>query len=149
MHHDNACLLYPLGLSYKWDSSVSEDGGRLRVTCTLSHVAGHSVTATFEAPVDKGTGTSAAQDYAKVLTFAERKSLVQVLGIFTADDDTDAAPSEPITGEQVANLNRLLDETRSDRKRFLALVGVANLVDLPSAQYATAVRLLESKRPAQ
>ena len=68
-------VLHPLGLSYTWDSRVSDNGALIRVTCTLTHTAGHSVQASFEAPVEEGAGTSAAQDYAKILTFGERKSL--------------------------------------------------------------------------
>ena len=37
-------ILHPLGLSYSWNSHVSDDGTRIRVTCTVTHTAGHSVT---------------------------------------------------------------------------------------------------------
>ena len=142
-------LLHPLGLSYKWDSSVSDDGGRLKVTCTLSHVAGHSLTAAFEAPIDKGTGTSGAQDYAKVQTYGQRQSLVQVLGIFTADEDTDAAPGVTITADQAATLDQLIEESRTNVARFLKTYGVEKLADLPAPNYAGAVASLNAKIAAQ
>ena len=90
---------------------MSDNGALIRVTCTVTHTAGHSVQASFEAPVEEGAGTSAAQDYAKILTFGERKSLIQALGIFTADEDTDAAPAGVITQEQYADLEDLVEKS--------------------------------------
>ena len=139
-------ILHPLGLSYTWDSRVSDDGTRIGVTCTVTHTAGHSVRASFEAPVDKGAGTSAAQDYAKILTFGERKSLVQVLGIFTADEDTDAALAGPITNEQYATLEDLLGASDVDRVKFLEYLKVDKLSELPVSRYDRTVRDLKARQ---
>ena len=138
-------VLHPLGLSYTWDSRVSDNGALIRVTCTLTHTAGHSVQASFEAPVEEGAGTSAAQDYAKILTFGERKSLVQALGIFTADEDTDAAPEGKITSAQYIELEDLIETTGADRERFLQYLKVAKLVDLAASRYDQAIRDLKAR----
>ena len=138
-------LLHPLGLSYTWDSRVSDDGARICVTCTVTHTAGHRVSARFEAPVEDGAGTSAAQDYAKILTFGERKSLVQALGIVTADTDTDAALTGPITDEQFANLEDLIASPGVDRQKFLAYLRIDQLSDLPATRYDSAVRDLKAR----
>ncbi len=140
-------LLHPLGLSYKWDSAVSDDGGRLKVTCTLSHVAGHSVTAAFESPIDKGHGTSAAQDYAKVQTYGQRQSLIQVCGIFSADEDLDAAkaPVKRISDNQLAELEDLLTETKMNRAKLLELGGAASLGELRLSQFPMMKELLVAR----
>jgi len=140
-------LLYPLGLSYKWDSEVSPDGSRIKVTCTVTHVAGHKVTASFEAPVDKGTGTSAAQDYQKLRTYGERNSLIQALGIFSADPDTDAAPGNAVSDKQLADLEDMMRAVGQDRLRFLKLLKVEKLGDLPAANFEIAMNLLRAKLP--
>ena len=138
-------VLHPLGLSYTWDSRVSDDGARIRVTCTVTHTAGHRVSSRFEAPVEDGAGTSAAQDYAKILTFGERKSLVQALGIFTADEDTDAAPAGRITNEQFASLEDLIVSAGVDRAKFAQYLKIDKLSDLPATRYDQAVRDLKAR----
>ena len=95
--------------------------------------------------MEEGAGTSAAQDYAKILTFGERKSLVQALGIFTADDDTDAAPEGEITDAQYATLEDLLGASDVDRVKFLAYLKVDKLSDLPASRYDQAVRDLKAR----
>ena len=138
-------ILHPLGLSYRWDSRVIDDGARIIVTCFVTHTAGDTVTASYDAPVEEGAGTSAAQDYAKLLTFGQRKSLVQVLGIFTADEDTDAALAGKITDEQYATLEDLVESPGVDRARFLQFLQLDKLSDLPAAHYDRAVRDLKAR----
>jgi len=140
-------LLHERGLSYSWDSKV--DDGRLSVVCTLRHVNGHSERSTFACAVESTKQRSAAQDAASTLTFGKRQSLIQVLGLTTCDPDSDAAPQrnlEPITEDQAANLEALIQEVRADRARFLRYLGVPDLDAIPQEDYSRAVRALEDKR---
>lgn len=138
-------LLHEHGLSYTWDSDVKER--MLCATCTLRHVNGHSVTASFTAPTETSAGMSEQQKFAAALTFARRQSLVQVLGLTTTDEDTDARPTEMITDEQAASLEALITEVGADRAKFLKYLDIDDLLGgLRAADYAGAVRALEQKR---
>jgi hypothetical protein len=75
------------GLSYSFDSKLEVD--RLRVTCTVHHVAGHSRTSTFEAKIDGPSAMSQLHKSASTLTYCRRYALTLALGLTTADMDDD------------------------------------------------------------
>lgn len=140
-------LLHARGFSYTWDSRMEEK--LLSVTCILKHVNGHQQSATFASPVESKAGMSEQQKYAAALSYAKRLSLVQVLGITTADPDTDGANPEPITDEQVKELKKLAQDVAADEPKFLAYIGVERYEDIRRVDYNTAKQALESKRRAR
>jgi len=141
--------LHANGLSYTWDSTVSENGAMLTCVCTVRHADGHSVSASFVVPTATSSAMSEQQRYAAALTFAQRKSLVQALGLVTTDATPDAPQEmESITAEQAANLNALLDETQTDRATFLRYAASESVEAIPRNRHAELVGLLERKRAA-
>lgn len=141
--------LKAVGLSYSWD--VAAEGPVLVVTAILRHVEGHSERSSFPVPVDKGGRMSDAQATGAALTYGRRQSLVAVLGLTTTDDDIDGVQGnavEPITAGQVADLDSLIVETKTDKPKFLRYMGVAALADIPAADFQRALNLLEQKRRA-
>jgi len=141
-------LLHRRGLSYSWDCKL--DGQLLNCMCTLRHVNGHSVTATFTSPTESKAGMSPQQKVASALTFARRQSLVQVLGLTTCDPDTDAAlgSPEPITPGQVSNLEAFVRDSGASLTGFLKYMDVASLADIQSRNYESAVTALNQKKRA-
>lgn len=144
--------LHKHGLSYSWDSS--EDKGSIVCTCIVRHANGHRETAKFACPTDSAASMSGAQRQAAALTYARRQSLVQALGLTTADTDTDAARHEPaadptpITADQAANLKVLIDEVKPDMPKMLAYFGVESIEQIPAARFKEAVAGLEKRRKA-
>ena len=136
------------GLSYTWDSSL--EGGLVACTCTLRHIGGGERTATFTAPTESDAKMSGAQRTAAALTYAKRQSLVQVLGLTTAEQDTDAAaaaPAPPITPEQEATLMALIDEVGAeDGARIMRWAKVEKVGDIPADRYADVLAALERRR---
>jgi len=143
--HEIRPRLDECNLSYSWDSSV--DDQVLSCTCTVTHIAGHSRTATFSCPVEQSQQRSVAQNHAATLTYARRQSLIQALGLVTADEDTDAArgPVETITPEQARSLEDWISEANADRAKFLSWAGVEHIEDLSAAKYDNAVAALRKK----
>ncbi len=76
------------GLSYTW--TVQQEEGKVKAIATVTHVFGHSQESSFEIKVDNEGFMTAPQKIASALTFAKRYALCNVLGISTADEDTDA-----------------------------------------------------------
>lgn len=137
-------LLYERGFSYTWDTALV--AGQMTVTCILEHVNGHKKTSTFTAPTESRAGMSPAQKHGAAVKYGERLSLCQVLGITTADPDTDGAEFEPISAEQADELKRMAKEVNADEARFLAYMGVSRFEDIPRGSLKMAINALESKR---
>lgn len=76
------------GLSYKWE--VENKPGLINATAFVTHKLGHSEKSSFEVPIDKEGYMTEPQKYASALTFAKRYSLLNILGISTGEEDTDA-----------------------------------------------------------
>jgi hypothetical protein len=137
-------LLHSRGFSYAWDSEFRDK--MLTCTCTLRHVNGHREKATFTSPVESRAGMSEQQKHAAALSYAKRMSLIQVLGITTADPDTDGANPETITKEQVAELRMLADEVGADMPRFLRFLKYATLEEIRKTDFYMARTALSAKR---
>ena len=147
-------ILHRLGLSYSWDSSLTHEGAGIRVVCTLQHVNGHKMAASFEAPTESlSHAMSPQQKVTAALTYARRQSLIQVLGLTTTDKDDDAAAEEPgptITPEQVDVLEELIGQRPAgSRERLLSWMraqwNVTSLDDVPASQYEWLVGDLKAK----
>lgn len=98
-------------LSYSWESSSKDK--MMNVICKLTHVLGHQETSSFEIPIGAEFMT-APQQYAAALTFARRYTLCNVLGLSTADEDTDATtvnPEKPAKSDK-ANMVFLLKQLK-------------------------------------
>lgn len=80
------------GLSYSWE--VAREDNHMKVTCTVRHRQGHSEQSSFEIPIVKSEYMSSPQTYATAQTYAKRYTLLNVLGIGTADEDTDAIDAD-------------------------------------------------------
>jgi len=80
------------GFSYNWDSKRENE--HIKVVCKLTHIAGHSEQSTFDVPIVKSQFMSSPQSYATAQSFAKRYTLLNVLGIGTADEDTDAEDTD-------------------------------------------------------
>jgi len=81
------------GLSYSWDSVLEQSNGgqgHIKITCKLTHEFGYTETSTFAIPIEKSEYMTSPQSYATAQTYAKRYTLLNVLGIGTADEDTDA-----------------------------------------------------------
>jgi hypothetical protein len=72
------------GLSYRF-RSTQENG--IRVTCILSHSAGHFEESTLVGPEDKSGSKNAIQAIGSTLTYLQRYTLIQALGLAASDDD--------------------------------------------------------------
>jgi hypothetical protein len=71
--------------------------GWLTVSCTATHVQGHSETEKFELPLGTAQFMTAQQEVGAARTFGSRYCFLGVFGIMTGDEDTDANPPEEET----------------------------------------------------
>ena len=144
------------GLSYR---HRVEQGDEVRVTCILTHQAGHSEQVSMSGPPDATGGKNAIQAIKSTRTYLKRSTFEDVTGAVIDDADDDgqgyAAGDETITEEQVAEIQTQLDEFGADdasRAQFLQYLSrrakrkIESLADIPSAAYPAALQGLSNKR---
>ena len=138
-------ILADLGLSYRFRT---DQGDRINVTCILSHRDGHQETTTLSGPPDTSGSKNAIQAIGSTLTYLQRYSLVQMLGLAASDDDDGrkGGAGEPIMPDQVEALRKMMAEVGADEAKFLKYLKVDTLADLPVSRFRDAVDALQAKR---
>lgn len=138
-------ILSEQGLSYRFRTAQGE---RISVTCILSHESGHSEETTLAGPADTSGNKNAIQAIGSTLTYLQRYSLVQMLGLAaSADDDGKAgADGGAISLEQVEELVALADEVGADKEAFCRYFKVDGFADIPAKDFPRAVAALNKKR---
>lgn len=138
-------ILESFGFSYAWNTTATEKS--ITVECVLRHRGGHSERSSFTVPVENRSGMSPQQKYGAASTFAQRRSLGNVLGLTTTDKDTDTAAADPtkVSDDQATALaDRVAEVCKGDQeKRFLAYMGVEKVADIRAADYKKAMASLD------
>lgn len=138
-------------LSFNEESS---DGLMTRFSARLSHKDGHAEEKYMTVPVDaaaknrEGRSTrSAIQDAGSTASYARRYLIKLHLNIVEIDEDNDGqGSSEPISDDQVKDLDVLIKDSRADRAKFLDFMRVERLEDIVRRDYAKAVNALQTKQ---
>lgn len=135
------------GLSYSWDVKKKENN--MEVVCTVTHKMGHSASSTIEIPISADGYMTEPQKYASAQTYAKRYTLINALGITTADLDDDATtvndqkdaldPKAKI----MFNLRRLGHDS-NERNVIEESVKELTKLDLVEANYSEIVSRLEA-----
>jgi hypothetical protein len=144
-------ILAKYGLSYRFRTEQTD---RITVTCVLSHKDGHSEENSLSGPADNTGSKNAIQAVGSTLTYLQRYTLVQALGLAAGEDDdgkavTISEQGGPITEEQAAAIRALVEKTGTDIEKFCAYMKVEAIPDIPASQYQRAVTMLEKKLGAK
>lgn len=131
------------GLSYRFRS---EQGDRINVTCVLSHRDGHSEETTLSGPADTTGNKNAVQAIGSTLTYLQRYSLVQMLGLAAAEDDDARAAGgvETITQAQADELRDLLESTGKSKAKFLQWAKVENIEQIAATHFQSCVDAIKA-----
>lgn len=136
------------GLSYRFRTNQTD---RIAVTCILSHKSGHFEETTLAGPADASGSKNAIQAIGSTLTYLQRYSLVQALGLAASNDDDGKAGGvgETISLEQVEQLVELADEVGADKEAFCRYFRVNGIADISTKDFPRAVAALNKKRGQQ
>jgi hypothetical protein len=136
--------LAKVGISHHW--STKQDGSVITVTCTLTHVAGHSESVSLSSPPDTSGAKNSIQAIASAVTYLQRYTLQGVTGIAAeADDDGRGFSGDPISEKQLSTLTDMIVATETDEAKFLAYLGCESLASLPAKEFNRAMTALRSK----
>ena len=135
------------GLTFAWDTQQDQNG--IRVTCTITHVLGHSQSVSLQAGADNSGSKNSIQAIGSTVSYLQRYTLLSAAGLATGESDDDgkaADAAKPITETQIKALTDLMAELQVDEAAFLRRIKVNALSELPAAKFQAAKELLETKR---
>lgn len=135
------------GLHYRF--RTVQDDKLIHVTCILGHEAGHFEENTLVGPADASGSKNAIQAIGSTLTYLQRYTLTQALGLAASEDDDGKAAgvsTEAIDDKQLATLQAAIDDVHADIRLFCKFFGIAALADLPAARYEEAQQRLAQKQ---
>jgi hypothetical protein len=130
------------GLSYRFRTAQTD---RISVTCILSHKDGHFEETTLAGPADTSGNKNAIQAIGSTLTYLQRYSLVQALGLAAAHDDDGKSAGDDglITAEQANSLGEKIDEVGADIERFCSRWKIDALMQMPAGKFKEAMASLD------
>lgn len=140
-------ILAKHGLTYSYKTRQDE-GGKIFVTCVLTHIMGHSEETTLHAGADNSGNKNSIQAVGSTVTFLQRYTLLAACGIATKGQDDDAGKThdEPtISAEQKDQIIAKMKEVGADTTGFLRYMKVETVDDLPAKEFGRAMKALENK----
>lgn len=132
------------GLSYRFETDQSGDS--VKVTCIVSHSAGHVERTSLSAPYDQSGSKSRIQGIGSAVAYLMRYTLKAALGLVVTDDVSDTDGVAPISEDQFNELMTLISETKTDAQKFCAAFGVESVKNLQAARFDSAKNMLLKKK---
>ena len=108
------------GLSHAW--ATAQDGKQITVTCTVTHILGHSESTSLSGEPDTSGSKNAIQAVGSTVEYLKRYTMFAILGLSSTDDDTDGNTPEPIeliSEEQALEIHAKISENDLDMKAFM------------------------------
>lgn len=142
-------LLARHGFTLSFDSAPRQgEGGGLVVTGELQHVRGHVRRASIPLPLDSGPGRNNLQAQGSTLSYGKRYCAEMLLNIVREGDDDDGNKGGTafLAPEQIEEIQKLIEETKTDIARYCGAMKVASLAEIPQAAFPIAKNLLLQKR---
>lgn len=137
------------GFTLSWDTQPrSADGGGCIVTGKLSHVGGHSRTASISLALDTSGGKNNLQAMASTISYGKRYTAFMLLNIVTEGEDDDGNAVNAITIEEAAAIDVKLNELKADKPAFLKYMGVSDVRNILAKDHAKATAALRKKEKA-
>jgi hypothetical protein len=140
------------GFSMSFSEAISPKDGHVRVVGVLRHRDGHKTEHFRDVALD-GAGIAgkvnktATHAEASSITYGRRYVTCLAFDVSTGDDnDGNGVKVDKITAAQVAMLDKLITETRSDKAKFLATLEIEKLEDLPAKAFNIARAALRAKK---
>lgn len=131
-------ILATYGLSYRFRTTQTD---KITVTCVLAHKDGHFEENSLSGPSDTTGNKNAIQAIGSTLTYLQRYTLIQALGLAaSADDDGKSSDNSPeddavVSQEQLTALRKLIEETNTDIVRVCKYWKVEALPDIKAASF--------------
>ena len=144
--------LSTVGISHRW---LLEQAGAIKVTCILTHIAGHSESTALQASADESGNKNSIQAVASTVSYLQRYTLLSATGLATRDMDDDGRGHEEgrlehtspalVTPEQIAEIETMIKGVKADRQKFLAYLRVEKLGQILACNFEAVMGDLKRK----
>ena len=147
------------GFSLSFGMGQEAPAGHYRVTCTVAHDDGHERVEFADLPIDatgiqgkaNKTGTHA---FGSTMSYGRRYLTLLIFNVTTkdatVDDDGNAAGAQAfVSDDQVATIDSMLAETKTDRAAFLKWAKAERVEDIEARHYPTVIARLQEKLAAK
>jgi hypothetical protein len=133
--------------SFRVDQSANP---KIKVSCILAHANGYEDAPRMLEGVEDTSGQkSPNQAVASTITFLERGTLKQALGIAAGrdDDGQGAVEEDPVIAiDDVVYIETLLRDTDSNADKFLKWIGAPSIAEMRMSQFKRAAGELEKRK---
>lgn len=119
--------------------------GVAKMTCTIRHPLGHSMTESVALPVASDLRANDSQKAGSAASYCQRYLLKAILGLVFGGEDDDGVlgGTETITEEQANTIREQLDQIPKERlEKFWKWAGCSNVDDIPARKGNDAIRSL-------
>lgn len=135
------------GFAFQMSETAIEGNMRVFVG-TLIHEQGHEKPLMVRLPLDKSEFRSEVQSEAATISYARRQLYKLHFNIVEYDEENPALV-EPISEEELKDLNTKIIDTKANLKAFCGYFNVASLKDLKKADLSAAHEMLDQKAARQ
>ena len=128
-------ILAKHGLSYRFRTEQTD---RITVTCVLSHKDGHAEENSLSGPADGSGSKNAIQAIGSTLTYLQRYTLVQSLGLAASEDDDGRNSEEtagPISEDQLRRMRALIETSGADIQICCEKWKIDSLPEMSAAKF--------------
>lgn len=149
-------VLSKYGLSYRFRTET--DGGKVKVSCIVSHREGYSETTSLESGSDTSGAKNAIQAMGSAVTYLQRYTLKAALGLAAArDDDTNvkkqAQEDPPMSADDFTVIRERVDAQGDDAEKveefILNKFQVNALHELTRTQMHAALAMIRKREQAK
>lgn len=141
-------IAHKYGLS--WSFSVSDKSETIKeIVITVRHKDGAQFNSSYLFPsMDDGGKMNSSQRTKSANSYAKRVVLENALDIASAemDDDASRALDNPATPSQIAEIEKLIIDTKSDLTKFKAAFQIKEFSDFSELEAKDAIHALKEKR---
>ena len=140
-------LLTEEGFSLSFTGQPTPTG--VIMTCTVSHILGHSKSSQMQLPPDTGPGRNALQAIGSAHSYGKRYLTLDMLNIITEGEDSDGGKAYPLTSEQLNNVRSMVDACElkgQPLKAFLTFAGAASVEMIQQHRYDDVMQALRKKQ---
>lgn len=125
------------------------DGGGFVIVSTLWHSSGHHITASFPLPLDSGPGRNNLQAAGSTDAYGRKYNALALFDIVRKNSDDDGKGGfQPLNEEQIAKLDDLITETKTNKVAFFTtmLTNVENYAEIDAEDFDRLLNALVNKK---
>ena len=128
--------------------SIDQTADRVKITTCLGHRDGHVESTSLVLPLDTSGNKTPMHAFGSTISYGKRYGLLTITGIATDDDDDGKRAVEANGNATLDEINKLIDDTQSNRVWFLEHYSVETMEDLTGKQRDEIKTKLTAKKAA-